>query len=241
MSALSWTSILRKSAANESNSYWSESKCLLLSRFPFGVVDSNPTPPAMPWNWRVDCFLDQLPFLNLATFIMHPAYVSYFKRNHLVSEDCITFFNYQAQLSFICNIHNYTEYNQQWNVFSAFNPSNCTHTWSSGQPMQQRPGSSWGFGALLKGLTSFEDNSCRSRDSNPQPRVTSATLYPFSKIPIFIIQTFMQINWLSQYINKCFCLFVYELQLGVHYLRVKIVRVRVRVRLGLGLIVIIFW
>ncbi len=33
---------------------------------------------------------------------------------------------------FICHIHNYTEYNQQWNVFSAFNPSKCTHTWSSG-------------------------------------------------------------------------------------------------------------
>ncbi len=74
--------------------------------------------------------------------------------------------------------HNYTEYNQQWNVFSAFNPSKCTHTWSSGQPTMQRPGSSWGFGALLKGLTSVEDNSCRSWDSNPQPRVTSPTLYP---------------------------------------------------------------
>ncbi len=24
-------------------------------------------------------------------------------------------------------LHNYTEYNQQWNVFSAFNPSKCTH------------------------------------------------------------------------------------------------------------------
>ncbi len=40
------------------------------------------------------------------------------------------------------------------NVFSAFNPSKCTHTWSSGQPTLRRPGSSWGFGALLKGLTS---------------------------------------------------------------------------------------
>ncbi len=47
-------------------------------------------------------------------------------------------------MSFICHIHNYTEYNQQWNVFSAFNPSKCTHTWSSGQPTQRRPGSSWG-------------------------------------------------------------------------------------------------
>ncbi len=76
------------------------------------------------------------------------------------------------------SIHNYTEYNQQWNVFSAFNPSKCTHTWSSGQPTQQRPGSSWGIGALLKGLTSVVDNSCLSRDSNPQPRVTSPMLYP---------------------------------------------------------------
>ncbi len=33
-----------------------------------------------------------------------------------------------AQMSFICHIHNYTEYNQQWNVFSAFNPSKHTHT-----------------------------------------------------------------------------------------------------------------
>ncbi len=50
--------------------------------------------------------------------------------------------------------------------------------WSSGQPALRRPGSSRGFGALLKGLTSVVDNSSRSRDSNPQPRVTSPTLYP---------------------------------------------------------------
>ncbi len=49
-----------------------------------------------------------------------------------------------------------TEYNQQWNVFSAFNPSKCTHIWSSGLA---EAGSSWGFGALLKGLTSVVDNS----------------------------------------------------------------------------------
>ncbi len=82
-------------------------------------------------------------------------------------------------MSFICHIHIYTEYNQRWNVFSAFNPSKCTHTWSSGQPILRRPGSSWGFGALLKGFTSVVDNSCRSWDSNPQPRITSPTLYPF--------------------------------------------------------------
>ncbi len=63
-------------------------------------------------------------------------------------------------------------------MFRAFNPSKCTHTWSSGQPTLRHPGSSWGFGALLKGLTSVVDNSCRSRDSNPQPRITSPTLYP---------------------------------------------------------------
>ncbi len=40
------------------------------------------------------------------------------------------------------------------------------------------PGSSRGFGALLKGLTSVVDNSCQSRDSNPQPQVTSPMLYP---------------------------------------------------------------
>ncbi len=56
--------------------------------------------------------------------------------------------------------------------------SGHTHTWNSGQPTLQRPGSSRRFGALLKGLTSVVDNSCRSRDSNPQPRVTSPTLYP---------------------------------------------------------------
>ncbi len=34
------------------------------------------------------------------------------------------------------------------------------------------------FGALLKVFTSVEDISCWSRDSNPQPQVTSPTLYP---------------------------------------------------------------
>ncbi len=40
------------------------------------------------------------------------------------------------------------------------------------------PGEQLGFGALLKSLTSVVDYSCWSRDSNPQPRVTSPTLYP---------------------------------------------------------------
>ncbi len=94
--------------------------------------------------------------------------------------------NIEEEYFFICRIHNYTEYNQQWNVCSAFNPSKCTHTWSSGQPTLWRPGSSWGFGALLKGLTSVVDNSCQSRDSNPQPRVTCLTVYPLEpRLPHF--------------------------------------------------------
>ncbi len=114
-------------------------------------------------------------------------------------------------------VSHWTEENFKWrdmwpsmvthtrNLCSAFNPSKVhtqtvnthtpwTHTRSSGQPfMLWRPGSSWGFSALLKGLTSVvvlkvererwtftlpTDNSCRTRDSNPQPRVTSPTLYP---------------------------------------------------------------
>ncbi len=51
-----------------------------------------------------------------------------------------------------------------------------THTHTPGAVLRC-PGSSRGFGALLKGLSSVVDDSCRSRDSNPQPRVTSPTLY----------------------------------------------------------------
>ncbi len=77
-------------------------------------------------------------------------------------------------------------------MFSAFNPSKCTHTWSSGQLTLRRPGSSWGFGALLKGFTSVMDNSYRSRDSNPQPRITSPTLYPLGHdCPCYCTVTFV--------------------------------------------------
>ncbi len=62
-------------------------------------------------------------------------------------------------MSFICHIHNYTQYNVEWNVFSAFNPSKCTHLeqWAAdcAAPWEQ----SW--------------TSCWSRDSNPQHWVTS--------------------------------------------------------------------
>ncbi len=50
-----------------------------------------------------------------------------------------------------------------------------------------RLGSTWGFSALLKGLTSVMDNSCRSRDSNPQPWVTSPTLHPLEpRLPLYL-------------------------------------------------------
>ncbi len=47
------------------------------------------------------------------------------------------------------------------------------------------PVSSRGFCALLKGLNSVVDNSCRSWDSNPQPRVKRPTLYPLEpRLPL---------------------------------------------------------
>ncbi len=75
-------------------------------------------------------------------------------------------------MSFICHIHNYTEYNVEWNVFPAFNPPKCTHLeqWAADC---EAPGEQfWGINALLKGLTSVVDTFCQSRDSNPQPWVT---------------------------------------------------------------------
>ncbi len=53
-------------------------------------------------------------------------------------------------MSFICHIHNYTEYNQQWNVFSAFNPSKCTHLeqWAADSAA---PGEQLGVWCLAQG------------------------------------------------------------------------------------------
>ncbi len=107
------------------------------------------------------------------------------------------------------------------NLCSAFNPSKCTHTvanthththtlWthtrSSGQPMLWHPGSSWGFGALLKGLISAvvlrvesalyiltppTNNSCRTWDSNPWPsgyKSDSLSIRPWLP-PLYIKKT----------------------------------------------------
>ncbi len=51
-------------------------------------------------------------------------------------------------MSFICHIHNYTEYNQQWNVFSAFNPSKCAQQWAAGTAA---PGEQFGVRCLAQG------------------------------------------------------------------------------------------
>ncbi len=82
------------------------------------------------------------------------------------------------------------------NLSSAFNPSKCTLTavnthleqWAA---ILRRPGSSWGIGALLKGLTSVvvlkvlltppTDNPCRTWESNRQPlgyKSNSLTIRP---------------------------------------------------------------
>ncbi len=69
-------------------------------------------------------------------------------------------------MSFICHIHNYTEYNEEWNVFSAFNP-----TWSSGQPTVQRPGSSRGL-PVRDGIRTHNLGL---------PQISSPTLYPLGQ------------------------------------------------------------
>ncbi len=80
-------------------------------------------------------------------------------------------------MSFIRHIHNYTEYNEEWNVFSAFNPSKSTHL----EPTVQRPGSSRGppAGAGIRthnlGLSRVSSptlyplgHDCPRRDSTPK-------------------------------------------------------------------------
>ncbi len=72
------------------------------------------------------------------------------------------------------------------NLCSAFNPSMCTHTAVAlggqlrvrclAQGSHLSRGIKGGENARCSLL--FTDNSCRTRDSNPQPQVTSQTLYP---------------------------------------------------------------
>ncbi len=130
-----------------------------------------------PWQWLISSFLPPVHrWDHTQPNKFSVAQIFAAKRLIVVHgwEKCLFYLIY----FFICHIHNYTEYNQQWNEMCSLQWKPIQHTWSSGQPTLRRPGSSWGFSALLKGLTSVVDNSCRSRDSNPQPRVTSPTRYP---------------------------------------------------------------
>ncbi len=63
-----------------------------------------------------------------------------------ISESEVTCCQVWSPILGICALHltHPSAPTQQW-----------THTRSSGQPMLRHPGSSWGFGALLKGLTSL--------------------------------------------------------------------------------------
>ncbi len=90
------------------------------------------------------------------------------------------------------NTHTHTAVNTH--THTAVNTHTHTHTRSSGQPMLRRPGSSRGFGALLKGLTSVvvlrlerapryslpppTIFSCRPETRTRDLWVTSPTLYP---------------------------------------------------------------
>ncbi len=84
----------------------------------------------------------------------------------------------------ICALHltHPCTHTQQWVVNKhTLTHTPWTHTQSSGQPfMLRRPGSSWGFGALLKGLTSVVVLKVeRALDiHSPDLWVTSPTLYP---------------------------------------------------------------
>ncbi len=94
-----------------------------------------------------------------------------------------------AQMSFICHIHNYTEYNQQWNVFSAFNPSKCTHTWSSGQPTLRCPGSSFG-GSVPCSTVSPQSWTipARAEIRTHNLRLQVRQLYPLEpRLPLYLI------------------------------------------------------
>ncbi len=119
--------------------------------------DSSSIPPSPALNLSIHYYICCCVILNLEHSILHSK-INLFKRRFFY------FVTYTIiQSSEMCSLH-------------LTHPSEHT----PGAVISQRcsnPGSSWGFGALLMGLTSVVDNSCQSRDSNPQPRVTSPTLY----------------------------------------------------------------
>ncbi len=113
----------------------------------------------------------------------------------LIRGSCLFKHRREERRFFIRHIHNYTEYNQQWNLCSAFNPSKCTHTRSSVKPT----GSSWGFGALLKGLTSVVVLK------------VERTLVIHSLLPILFLKevSYVQQGWIIFYNIKNIYFFIY--------------------------------
>ncbi len=71
-------------------------------------------------------------------------------------------------MSFICHIHNYTEYNES-EMCSLHLTHPSTHTWSSGQPTVQRPGSSRGRIPQPWVTSGFKSNALSIRPRLPRP------------------------------------------------------------------------
>ncbi len=80
-----------------------------------------------------------------------------------------------------------------------------------------RPESSWGFGALLKGLTSVVDNSSWSRDSNPQPRITSPTLYPLGHNCTQMLDEFVRCVFFEQTTLCFFFIFTFTISISASF------------------------
>ncbi len=97
----------------------------------------------------------------------------------------------EEEESFICHIHNYTEYNQQWNVFSAFtqvNPS--AHTLGAvGSWRCCARGAVGGSVPCLRVSPQSWTIPAGAEIRNPQPWVTSPTLYPLQlRLPLLQIK-----------------------------------------------------
>ncbi len=118
----------------QQNDYWKKLRAARLIECDFhehfvskagSVISSKSPSPAFRWSMYYT-------ELEIDRYIVLPIFFPIFKHFTIIGyrfwKKTITdiFF-----LFFISHIHNYTEYNQQWNVFSAFDPSRYTHTWSS--------------------------------------------------------------------------------------------------------------
>ncbi len=76
---------------------------------------------------RCRCCSDTYIFLEIDRYIGLPIFFPIFKHFTIIGYRFCQFLFYFCTF-FFCHIHNYTEYNQQWNVFSVFDPSKYTHT-----------------------------------------------------------------------------------------------------------------